>query len=57
MGYMGMCRCKGYELELSVNETKWSILLARTHAPILSISIEYLISGLKSYRDFGETGS
>ena len=40
MGYMGMCRCKGYELELSaVNETKWSILLARTHAPILFIPI------------------
>ena len=28
-----------YMIKLSVNETKWSILLARTHAPILFISI------------------
>ena len=45
-------------IKLSVNETIWSILLARTRALplILFISIEYLISGPKSYRDIGETG-
>ena len=35
-----------------------SILLARTLSPLVpSISgFEYLISGTKSYRDFGQTG-
>ena len=39
-------------MKLSVSETKWSSLLARTGAFIL----EYLISGPKSYGDFRETG-
>ena len=44
-------------IKLSVNETKWSILLARTRALIFFLfRFEYLISGPKSYRDFGETG-
>ena len=43
-------------IKLLVNETKWSSLLARTRALTPYISIEYLISGPKSYRDFRETG-
>ena len=42
-------------IKLSVNETKWSILLARTSALILLFRFGYLISGPTSYRDFGET--
>ena len=33
--------------KLSVNETKWSILLARTRALIFLFRFEYLISGSK----------
>ena len=44
-------------IKLSVNETKWSILLARTRALIFIFGFEYLISRPKSYRDFRETGS
>ena len=43
-------------IKLSVKETKWSILLARTRPLILFSSISDLISGPKSYRDFRETG-
>ena len=43
-------------IKLSVNETKWSSLLAKTRALILYISIEELISGPNRYRDFRETG-
>ena len=43
-------------IKLSVNETKWSILLARTRALIFLFRFEYLISVPKSYRDFRETG-
>ena len=42
-------------IKLSVNETKWSILLARTSALFLLFRFGYLISCPKSYRDFGET--
>ena len=43
-------------IKLSVNEIKWSSLLASTRALILYISIWKLISGPKSYRDFRQTG-
>ena len=43
-------------IKLSVNETKWSILLARTRALILIFRFEYLILGPLSYREFRETG-
>ena len=45
-------------IKLSVSETNWSSLLARTGALILYklFRFEYLISGPKSYRDFRETG-
>ena len=39
-----------------VSKTKWSSLLAKTRTLILYFKIEYLISGLKCYRDFRETG-
>ena len=39
-------------IKLSVNETKWSSLLARTRALILILRLEYL----NSYRDFRDTG-
>ena len=43
-------------IKLSVSETKWSSLLARTGALILYISIGKFDFGPESYRDFRETG-
>ena len=43
-------------INLSVNETKWSILLAGPALLFFLFRFEYLISGPKSYRDFRETG-
>ena len=46
-------------IKLSVNETEWSSLLARTRALILyiySFRFENLISDPKRYRGFRETG-
>ena len=44
-------------IKLSVNETKWSSLLARSSVFFFFIfRFEYLISGPKRYRDFRETG-
>ena len=44
-------------IKLSVNETKWSSLLARTLSFIFFVvfRFENLISGPKSYRDVRET--
>ena len=46
-------------IKLSVNETKWSSLLAKTRALILYtvFRFDYLISGRKSYMDLRETGT
>ena len=52
----GLSSCSSNMIKLSVCETKWSSLLARTGAFILLFRFEYLISGPKSYRDFRETG-
>ena len=43
-------------IKLSVNETEWSSLLARTRALILYISIWKFDFGPKGYRGFRETG-
>ena len=43
-------------IKLSGNETKWSILLARTRALILFISIWIFDFGPEKLRDFRETG-
>ena len=43
-------------IRLSVNETKWSSLLAGPAHLFFMFRFEYLMSGPKSYRDFRETG-
>ena len=42
-------------IKLSANETKWSILLARTPLLFFLLRFGYMTSGPKSYRDIGET--
>ena len=43
-------------IKLSVNETKWSSLLSGPAFLFFIFWFEYLVSGLKSYWDFRETG-